>query len=253
MARARITELERERDEGDLEPEEVDTNEEVSELIERTNYRLGVEAAVIEVPWFQSDKRAHAHAFLVLAGRLGLNMTYDPITPGDTVDDRPNQRRWTFRRVTLDDIADVIGARPGLKFEDLVDALYREPPWTAQMRASARAKLRTALFRLKPSGRVTQRFDEAGVERWQPANVATGLKTTPAGPLAPVSSDERYLPRTPIIDRLEAATVILRKLKVFSDEVVGHDPTIYVDLVRQIYDIVTSPGDPTHAPKPATP
>lgn len=199
---------------------------------ERTNYTLRIEGMAY-VPWFMEDTRVKAHTLIQLATQLGLQVFYAAVDESQGPNVAPLNKRWTFRRVGADQVYSAIITRPGIKFEDLLDLLYRETPWTAEARRSARNKLRQTLFKLRQAGRVVKRFDDAATERWQVPDLATGLRLTAAGPCSE-RPDEAHLPRSPLVDDLEAAADILRKHEVFSKEALRRDPTLYLDLVRSV-------------------
>lgn len=196
-------------------------------------YHLHIEGTRVVYPWDEDACRL-ADRLIDDATTLGLVAHKRDLVPGEDPDGiQPRNKRWTYLRIGLEDILSTIRSHPGIKFTDLVTHLYFEAPWSDLKEQRAKAKLRTALSRLRTTGTVVKRYDNAGVERWQPAGVATGLMLTPAGPTAQ-REPETGLPLTLTVDQAEAGAAVLRRLNIFSKETLASDPLAYDDLVRAI-------------------
>ena len=205
-------------------------------LLEGSTYTLWVEGRRVVRSWDDEAKTA-ADTLEQAAQQLDLKVFREVVVDGlDLPDESITRRRWTHRRIGADLIHGYLVSQPGIKFTDLVEMLYREPPWTDLQRQQAGMKLRVALNRLKTQGRAVKRYDEHGVERWQVPGVATGLRLTPAGTVAPLA-DEAGLPRAPLLaDDLQRGAIVLRRFEIFDQLALSTDPHLYEDLARQVYE-----------------
>ena len=122
------------------------------------SFRLWVAGSVVVPPWDEA-KRAAADALTQAAGVLGLVAHRAPVA-GEVVSSR---RRWTQRRVTLDEVATALSANPVASLESIALVLYHDgtSPWTDDVRAQAVAKLRVALHKLSRQGLAVKRSNGA--------------------------------------------------------------------------------------------
>ena len=168
-------------------------------------YVVWVEGRATVHPW-EEDKRVQADALHQLATPLGLAVFRRPLAPEG---DDKGRRRWTYRRITSEDVLSTITRRPAISFSDLVEALYRENPWTDERKRVASSKLRVSLSRLRTSGKVVKRYDSSGVERWALASIGTGLLTSVAGV---VPEGDSVLPYVPLDSQIMSVVELLKQL-----------------------------------------
>ena len=122
-------------------------------------YVLSVSGTRTVQPW-EEIARSYADRLQHLATELGLTVHREPVSD-DTV-----HRRWTYRRVSREDVVRAMVTGPHTGIGVLVSVLYYESPWSLLHQANAERKLRVHLHRLRRDGRVVKRHDDQGVERW---------------------------------------------------------------------------------------
>lgn len=221
----------------------------LDELLTGPAYQLWVEGTRIVRPW-DDESRSNADKLSDAATALGLHVFRQPVAESEDPETAPRRRRWTHRRVGIDEVRRHVESRPGIRFVDLLEDIYFEPPWSDLKKNQAAGKLRTSLARLRQSGHLVKRYDSAGVERWQPANLATGLLPTPAGPAAP-RMEESHLPPAPLLaDQLTAGEKMLKQFSIFPEEALSADPNLYLDLVKELYRTLTD-QETLHGPSRA--
>lgn len=202
-------------------------------------FRLWVEGNVNVMSW-DDEAREHADRLTHAAMSLGLQPFRQDVTGSDEPNDLGKRRRWTYRRVSSDDLVAHVRARPGISLEDLLEAAYHEPPWTELKATHARAKLETALHRLERAGAIVKRYDPAGRRRWQLPGVDTGLLASSSGPVLARAID--HGPRVLNDDQLTAAAAVLLRLNIFRPTDLARDPHLYRDLARAVLRAVDEAG-----------
>jgi hypothetical protein len=207
--------------------------------LEGDHYVLWVEGRRAVRAW-DEEAKAHADRLTHAATALGLHAFRQKLTDDNDPELGPRRRAWTHRRVSSDDVLSFITKLPGVTFDDLVEHLYREEPWSEVMQAAARGKARVALHRLKDRGLVVKVYSENGMERWQVPGTALGPRTPSTGPSASLRNETGLTPHAgPTADGLLAGAAVLEKLNIYPPHVLATDPHLYVDLARAVWGAVS--------------
>ncbi len=214
------------RDADDYPP---DDSDEPDPVFDKRPYLLHVEGERAIYYWDEVAK-IHADRLEADATALGLHVFRRRFAQGADPDEVDAPRRWTGKRVGLDQVFRFIASRPGTKFTEIIERLYAEHPWSDRARRRATAKLRTSLARLKADNRVVKRFDYDGNERWEPVGDDHTLLMPKHGRASPTAH------------QLDAGVAVLRKLNVYSVDALARDPTLYEDLARHVYLAIVQAG-----------
>jgi hypothetical protein len=186
-----------------------------------------------KIPTWLPDKRDSLDNMRKYAAELGLHVFMQTTLDEDASILRPKRRRWTSRRVSLDEITALTSTYPGIRVDDVVDQLYHTDPWTEAAQRQALAKLRVATYHLGPA-KIVSKYDRDNVERLYPPSAVPGTPSA-ARVIKPLD-----LPFELPYDELVAASrCMLRYLRMLQrceggiETMLKTDPSWVQDVVRE--------------------
>lgn len=145
---------------------------------------------------------------------LGFHITVRDVHPDYDPDNPINRmhRRWSTKRVTADDVKDLMSGHPGMTAEWYAERLYKtKPEWTEKEAEQAVAKFRVCIHRMAKRGEIERRYEGRTAVYLLP-------ESTTILPKKPYGTPEHLPPKTWDEKRLAEAIRLYQKNLAYEEK-----------------------------------
>jgi hypothetical protein len=209
----------------------------------------------VKLTEFDSEGHGQMEKMIVPLQELGFTVTTElvPLDYDVKADTGRRLRRFTYKRVSKEDVLLALGRQPGKTADEYATILFSDRKWGADQNrilqgeelAVAKSKFRMHITYLKREGKVKVRYDDGGHPRYYLPEHRTDLGVTPGGQNREVPPPDALLEdnvtaaaddlRQSIIGLGAGAKADLERVETGTwteGELIGAEPTFARDMVK---------------------